>query len=74
MIYFLLDMRRPFKDNYDYHFAPIEGTPFSLGIALPQSYGNTLLKINDVVGNNQHMGKDTASFFKIGNWKVHPKW
>lgn len=67
-------MRRISREKQDYYFAPLPNTPFSLGIVLPHSYGNTWIKVGDEIKRNQHLGLKVVDFFKGDNWKVHPKW
>lgn len=68
------DMRRISKQNYDYYFAPLERTAFSIGIALPNTFGKFFLKVDDEIKKNKHMGVNITTFFQGKNWKIHPKW
>lgn len=67
-------MRRVSLESYDYYYAPLSSTPFSLGLAIPNGYGNTWIKVNDEVRRNLHMGINISDFFVGENWKVHPEW
>ncbi|XP_038110145.1 voltage-dependent calcium channel subunit alpha-2/delta-3 isoform X2 [Culex quinquefasciatus] len=67
-------MRRVSLEYQDYYFAPLENTPFSLGLVLPHDYGNTWIKVGDEIKRNQHMGTNISEFFVGENWKVHPEW
>lgn len=67
-------MRRVSREKQDYYFAPLPKTPFSLGIALPHSYGNTWIKVGEEVQRNIHMGIKMENYFLGDNWKIHPKW
>ncbi|XP_055595759.1 voltage-dependent calcium channel subunit alpha-2/delta-3 [Uranotaenia lowii] len=67
-------MRRVSLEYQDYYFAPLNTTPFSLGLALPHDYGNTWIKVGDEIKRNQHMGQNISDFFVGENWKVHPEW
>lgn len=68
------DMRRISKQKYDYYFAPLERTAFSIGIALPNTFGKYFLKVDDEIKKNKHMGVNITDFFEGKNWKIHPKW
>lgn len=67
-------MRRPYIDVYDYYYAPLENTPFSIAIAIPHSVGTNILKVNDVIARHHHRGANFVEYFSGNNWKVHPKW
>nr|XP_018906930.1 PREDICTED: voltage-dependent calcium channel subunit alpha-2/delta-3 isoform X2 [Bemisia tabaci] len=65
------DMRRVTTRRHKYFYHPIEGTPFSLGLALPDGYG--LFEVN----GEREIKLDPANvteYFKGKNWKVHPEW
>lgn len=66
-------MRRISEEYYDYYFQPLEQTPFSIGIAIPNRYGNFSLDVGDEIQKNRFTGVNLTDFF-IGNWKIHPKW
>ncbi|XP_067001120.2 voltage-dependent calcium channel subunit alpha-2/delta-3 isoform X2 [Anabrus simplex] len=67
------DMRRVGIETRDYYFAPLKNTPFSIGIALPQNYGYTWLRVSDEIKKSQMRGRSISDFFE-GKWKVHPRW
>ncbi|KAJ6647712.1 Voltage-dependent calcium channel subunit alpha-2/delta-3, partial [Pseudolycoriella hygida] len=67
-------MRRISQENYDYHFKPLNNTPFSLGLAIPSGYGKTWIKVGDEVGKNLRLGINMSNFFVGENFKVHPQW
>ncbi|XP_030748485.1 voltage-dependent calcium channel subunit alpha-2/delta-3 [Sitophilus oryzae] len=67
------DNKRVAEELYDYYFAPLEYTPFSIAIALPSTYGKYSLDVGDEIQKNRHTGENLTSFFK-GKWKIHPKW
>lgn len=67
-------MRRVSEENYDYYYAPLTNTPFSMGLAIPSGYGNTWIKVGDEVRRNIHMGINMSDYFVGDNWKVHPEW
>lgn len=73
--HFYDDMKRLYKEYYDYYYAPLHGTPFSVGIALPQSHGKYWLKVEDEISKNQHLKIDIVKKYLHGNhWRIHPKW
>ncbi|KAJ1526252.1 hypothetical protein ONE63_009407 [Megalurothrips usitatus] len=54
-----------------YFYNPIDGTPFSLALALPEGYG-----MYEAVGEEE-LRRSEASLsdcFKGDNWRVHPDW
>ncbi|XP_065166775.1 voltage-dependent calcium channel subunit alpha-2/delta-3-like [Atheta coriaria] len=72
------NIRRITRQSYDYYYSPIEGTPFSLGLAMPDKYGNLSIVVKDEVKRAAHIGKNVTVFLKEifngSNWRVHPKW
>ncbi|XP_031336712.1 voltage-dependent calcium channel subunit alpha-2/delta-3 isoform X2 [Photinus pyralis] len=54
-----------------YFYNPIEGTPFSLGLAIPEGYGMYELLAEQEI---KHSQKNVTEYFKGSNWKVHPEW
>lgn len=67
------DNRRVAEEYYDYYFAPLDGSPFSLAIAIPNRYGNYTLDVGDEIQRNRHLNQNLLDYF-FGKWKVHPKW
>ncbi|XP_031619026.1 voltage-dependent calcium channel subunit alpha-2/delta-3-like [Contarinia nasturtii] len=67
-------MRRVSEEKYDYFFGPLESTPFTLGLAIPSTYGQTLITVGSEIQNNIHRGQKMSKFFVGQNWKVHPDW
>lgn len=67
-------MRRVSEEKYDYYFAPLNSTPFTLGLAIPSTYGQTLIKVRDEIHNNIKSGLNMSDLFVGENWKVHPDW
>ncbi|XP_063239126.1 voltage-dependent calcium channel subunit alpha-2/delta-3 isoform X2 [Bacillus rossius redtenbacheri] len=65
------DMRRVTTRRYKYFYNPIEGTPFSLGLAIPEGYG-----MYEVLAQLEikHSPINVTEYFKGNNWKVHPDW
>ncbi|XP_039276628.1 voltage-dependent calcium channel subunit alpha-2/delta-3 isoform X2 [Nilaparvata lugens] len=65
------EMRRVTTRRHKYFYHPIEGTPFSLGLALPDGYG-----MYQVLGEQEiklsHV--NVTEYFKGDNWRVHPDW
>lgn len=66
-------MTRVVEASYDYYYARLENTPFTIGIAIPHEYGNYTLEVGDEISKNKHTGLNLTSFFN-GKWKIHPKW
>ncbi|XP_053983489.1 voltage-dependent calcium channel subunit alpha-2/delta-3 isoform X3 [Hylaeus volcanicus] len=65
------DMRRVTIRRHNYFYKPIEGTPFSLGLALPEGYGMFELLAEHEM---KHSIITVTDYFNGSNWKVHPDW
>ncbi|XP_017785728.1 PREDICTED: voltage-dependent calcium channel subunit alpha-2/delta-3 isoform X2 [Nicrophorus vespilloides] len=65
------EMRRVTTRRHKYFYNPIEGTPFSLGLAIPEGYGMYELVAEQEI---KHSQKNVEEYFKGNNWKVHPDW
>nr|CAD7570715.1 unnamed protein product [Timema californicum] len=65
------DMKRVTTRRYKYFYNPIDGTPFSLGLAIPDGYG-----MYEVLAEQEikHSSINVTEYFKGSNWKVHPDW
>lgn len=68
------NMRRVTRAIYNYYFDHLEGTPFTVGIAIPQDYGNFAVEVGDVIQKNKHTSIQITDFFEGNDWRVHPKW
>ncbi|CAH1960682.1 unnamed protein product [Acanthoscelides obtectus] len=64
-------MRRVTTRRNKYFYNPIEGTPFSLGLAIPEGYGMYELSAEQEI---KHSQKNVTDYFKGNNWRVHPDW
>lgn len=67
-------MRRVSDEKYDYYFAPLELTPFTLGLAIPSTYGQTFIKVGNEIKENKDKQLNISEWFVGENWKVHPDW
>ncbi|XP_076758290.1 voltage-dependent calcium channel subunit stolid isoform X2 [Xylocopa sonorina] len=65
------NMRRVTIRRHNYFYKPIEGTPLSLGIALPEGYGMFQVLAEQEI---KHAIINVTEYFKGNNWKVHPDW
>ncbi|XP_067002670.2 voltage-dependent calcium channel subunit alpha-2/delta-3 [Anabrus simplex] len=65
------DMKRVTTRRHKYFYNAIEGTPFSLGLAIPEGYG-----MEEVTGQQEIKLKpiNVTEYFKGTNWRVHPDW
>ncbi|KFM63764.1 Voltage-dependent calcium channel subunit alpha-2/delta-3, partial [Stegodyphus mimosarum] len=65
------DFRRVVTRVNSYYYGPINATPFSLGVSLPEPYGRYR-----VVGQVEvkRKGEDWLQYFRGNNWRVHPDW
>ncbi|KAG8191045.1 hypothetical protein JTE90_029487 [Oedothorax gibbosus] len=64
-------MRRAVARNNSYYYGPIENTPFSLVIALPEPYGHyRVLGQIEVKRKSENL----TQYFKSDKWRVHPDW
>ncbi|KAF4522689.1 hypothetical protein B566_EDAN012706 [Ephemera danica] len=66
-------MKRASSRRQKYFYHGIEGTPFSLGIAMPDGYG-----LHEVIAEEEIKLSisrvNVTDYFKGHNWKVHPDW
>ncbi|XP_011505045.1 PREDICTED: voltage-dependent calcium channel subunit alpha-2/delta-4 [Ceratosolen solmsi marchali] len=65
------DMKRVTIRRHNYFYKPIEDTPFSLGLALPEGYGMFDLHAEQEI---RHAPVNVTRYFKENDWKVHPDW
>ncbi|XP_050440544.1 voltage-dependent calcium channel subunit alpha-2/delta-3 isoform X2 [Adelges cooleyi] len=65
------NMRRVTTRKYKYFYHPIEDTPFTLGIALPEGYGMYEVLGEEEIKLTQF---NITEYFKGKHWKVHPDW
>ncbi|CAH1121282.1 unnamed protein product [Ceutorhynchus assimilis] len=65
------EMRRVTTRRYKYFYNRIEGTPFSLGLAIPEGYGMYELVAEQEI---KHAQKNVTDYFKGNKWRVHPDW
>ncbi|XP_047984484.1 voltage-dependent calcium channel subunit alpha-2/delta-3 isoform X2 [Leguminivora glycinivorella] len=64
-------MRRVATRRQRYFYSPVEGTPYSLAIVLPDGYGMYELQAEQEV---KHSPINVTEYFKGDNWKIHPEW
>ncbi|XP_059617030.1 voltage-dependent calcium channel subunit alpha-2/delta-3 isoform X2 [Phlebotomus argentipes] len=64
-------MKRISLRSLRYFYGPIDGTPFSLALALPEKYGMHELNAQQEI---RHSHINVTEYFKGNSWKVHPDW
>ena len=72
--YHYSDMHRISREKFDFYYAPLVDTPFSIGLAFPNKFGYYAIDVPDEIQRNKHNGIKLTSFFQGSNWKIHPKW
>ncbi|XP_037043821.1 voltage-dependent calcium channel subunit alpha-2/delta-4 isoform X2 [Bradysia coprophila] len=65
------DMKRVSMRTQRYFYGPIEGTPFTLALALPDKYGMHELSSQEEI---RHSHQNVTEYLKGENWRVHPDW
>ncbi|XP_046806243.1 voltage-dependent calcium channel subunit alpha-2/delta-4 isoform X1 [Lucilia cuprina] len=65
------DMKRVSARTQRYFYGPIEDTPFTLAVVLPEKYGSHELVSQQEI---RHSRKNVTEYFKGDNWRVHPDW
>ncbi|KAL1492838.1 hypothetical protein ABEB36_011020 [Hypothenemus hampei] len=65
------NMKRVSMRRYKYFYKRIDGTPFALGLAIPEGYGMYELSAEQEI---KHSQKNVTDYFKGSNWRVHPDW
>ncbi|XP_055847304.1 voltage-dependent calcium channel subunit alpha-2/delta-3 isoform X2 [Episyrphus balteatus] len=64
-------MKRVSSRTQRYFYGPIEDTPFTLAVVLPEKYGSHELVSQQEI---RHSRKNVTEYFKGDNWRVHPDW
>ncbi|XP_059050982.1 voltage-dependent calcium channel subunit alpha-2/delta-4 isoform X3 [Achroia grisella] len=65
------NMRRVATRRQRYFYSPVDGTPYSLAVVLPDGYGMYELLAEQEV---KHSVINVTEYFKGDNWKIHPDW
>ena len=65
------NLKRILSRTNSYYYAPVNGTPFSLAIVLPEPYGHYRVDGQIEV---KRRDEDYTQYFKGKNWRVHPEW
>ncbi|XP_047117429.1 voltage-dependent calcium channel subunit alpha-2/delta-3 isoform X2 [Schistocerca piceifrons] len=66
------DMKRASVDRRHYHYCPIENTPFSLVVAIPEK--QKVLIAQKELRRAWSIGERVRKYFSGNNWKLHPNW
>ncbi|XP_017472121.1 PREDICTED: voltage-dependent calcium channel subunit alpha-2/delta-4 isoform X2 [Rhagoletis zephyria] len=64
-------MKRVTARTQRYFYGPIEDTPFTLAVVLPEKYGSHELVSQQEI---RHSRRNVTEYFKGDNWRVHPDW
>ncbi|XP_059352267.1 voltage-dependent calcium channel subunit alpha-2/delta-3-like isoform X7 [Daphnia carinata] len=68
-------MRRVSIRRQRYYYRGLKGSPFSLGLALPDGYGHfRVVAETEVKRLMADHNINVSSFFSGKNWKIHPDW
>ncbi|XP_023166211.2 voltage-dependent calcium channel subunit alpha-2/delta-3 isoform X1 [Drosophila hydei] len=65
------ESKRVSTRTHRYFYGPIEDTPFTLAIVLPEKYGSHELVSQQEI---RHSRNNVTEYFKGDNWRVHPDW
>ncbi|BFF94220.1 voltage-dependent calcium channel subunit alpha-2/delta-4 [Drosophila madeirensis] len=65
------EVKRVSTRTHRYFYGPIEDTPFTLAIVLPEKYGSHELVSQQEI---RHSRNNVTEYFKGDNWRVHPEW
>ncbi|KAL5282154.1 CACNA2D4 family protein [Megaselia abdita] len=65
------NMRRVNARKQRYFYGPIDETPFTLAVVLPDKYGN-----HEFVAQHEirHSRMNVTEYFKGNDWRIHPDW
>ena len=66
--------RRIAVEYKNYYFTPLRGTPFSLGLSIPEGYGSYYINPGNEVEKNVHKKIPIVSYLKGSPWRIHPDW
>ncbi|XP_050730030.1 voltage-dependent calcium channel subunit alpha-2/delta-3-like isoform X16 [Eriocheir sinensis] len=70
------NMKRVVQRRQRYYTQKIKGTPFSLGIAVPEGYGrykvHGQIELSRAIQDPRRT--DAMAHFSTGNWTLHPDW
>ncbi|XP_022257507.1 voltage-dependent calcium channel subunit alpha-2/delta-3-like [Limulus polyphemus] len=67
-------MRRVVTRTNTYYYGPIKGTPFSLGIVLPEPYGQYRVNGRVLMKVAKPEERNWEKYFLGNNWRIHPTW
>lgn len=74
IVTFPIFQRRVAIEHKNYYFAPLKGTPFTMGLSLPDKYGMHYIKAGDEVQKSRHKKISIISYLQGSSWKIHPDW
>ncbi|XP_046388068.1 voltage-dependent calcium channel unc-36-like isoform X2 [Ischnura elegans] len=68
------DMRRVTNEVRNYYYTPLPGTPYTITLSLPSTYGLFKLEVKDKEEIERFKKQGQTAYFNDDNWKVHSDW
>ncbi|VVC36695.1 Hypothetical protein CINCED_3A011455 [Cinara cedri] len=68
------DLRRATTANRHYYYSVVEGTPFTVVVALQEKHFLYRLKIPEKFQNLNATRSSLMDFFSDNDWRIHPDW
>ncbi|XP_071450775.1 voltage-dependent calcium channel subunit alpha-2/delta-3-like [Hetaerina americana] len=68
------DMRRLTSEQRNYYYAPLPGTPYTVAVSLPATYGLYKVEVKGQEEIETIKKKGLKEYFNEENWKIHGDW